>query len=113
MGFLIDIWDIYIKMKFLISESQFKVFSKQIISDLNKQFADTYEICKFEYPHAEDIEDYPVISLKIDSQWVKTVMGPAGFGGKDQLNDIIKMAKGFVMDKFGIFVDIRPYAGKC
>jgi hypothetical protein len=54
-----------------------------------------------------------VISLKIDDQWVKTVMGPAGFGGKDQLNDIIKIAKEFVIDKFGIYVDIRPYAGKC
>ena len=26
---------------------------------------------------------------------------------------LLAMAKGFVMDKFGIYVDIRPYAGKC
>jgi hypothetical protein len=100
-------------MKLLITESQFKVFSKKIISDLNNKFADTYEICKFEYPHTEEIEDYPIISLKIDAKWVKTVMGPAGFGGKEQLNDIIKLAKEFVLEKFGIYVDIRPYAGKC
>jgi hypothetical protein len=100
-------------MKYLITESQFKAFSKQIVLDLNSQFADFYEICKFEYPHNEDIEDFPVISLKIDNQWVNSVMTENGFGGKDVLNKIIKNAREFVLAKFGIYVDIRPYSGKC
>jgi len=100
-------------MKLLITESQFRVFVRDIISDLNNLFSDTYEICKFEYPGNEDIEDYPVISVKLDQKWVKSLMGPAGFGGKEQLNSIIKVAKKYVLDKFGLYVDIRPYAGKC
>ena len=100
-------------MKLIITETQQNKILKSIILDLNKEFHSRYEICKFEIIPDEDFDDNPTIKLKIDKQWVNQNMSEKGFDGKLELKKIIKDATNFIEDKYGIYLTILPYSGKC
>jgi hypothetical protein len=100
-------------MKLIITETQQKKILKNIISDLNKEFHSRYEICKFEIIPDEDFDINPTIKLKIDKKWVNQNMSEKGFDGKLELKKIIKDAINFIEDKYGIYLTILPYSGKC
>ena len=100
-------------MKLLISESQKNKILKSIITDLNKEFHNRYEVCKFEIIPDEDFDINPTIKLKIDKKWVNSKMTKSGFAGKDELKSLIKDAIDFIQDKYDIYLTILPYSDKC
>jgi hypothetical protein len=100
-------------MKVVISESQKNKILRNIISDLNKEFHNRYEVCKFEIIPDEDFDINPTIKLKIDKKWVNSKMTKSGFAGKDELKSLIKDAIDFIQDKYDVYLTILPYSDKC
>lgn len=100
-------------MKLIISEGQQNKILKSIVSDLNKEFHSSYEICKFEIIPDEDFDLNPTIRVRIDKKWVNQNMSEKGFTGKEKLKGIIKDAINFIEDKYNVYLTIVPYSDKC